>query len=156
MSMQRDHYSEIDKTQDRRPTPGIHTGPVPEIGTACQARVKRERDHILERAGILISDKRDAEYGSARDNFTNVGRLWAVTFGLEEAIPPHLVAIALAQLKQARLLTRPNHTDSWDDGTGYMALGGDIAKEIADEQRAYEQRQTTTPEPHIGDPIAGK
>ena len=104
-------------------------------------RVKRERDYILERAGNLISDVRDQEYGSALENFTAVGRLWAVTFGLEEAIPPHLVAIALSQLKQARLLTRPNHTDSWDDGTGYMALGGDIADEMERDRRTYEQHR---------------
>lgn len=112
----------------------------PMIDGPSGLRVKRERDYILERAGNLISDVRDQEYGSAKENFTAVGRLWAVTFGLEEAIPPYLVAIALAQLKQARLLTRPNHTDSWDDGTGYMALGGDIAAELEADRRTAEQR----------------
>lgn len=132
----------------RRPDPAVRVGDtLPESAskhrdadTAPTLRVKRERDYILERAGNLISDVRDQEYGSAKENFTAVGRLWAVTFGLDEAISPELVAIALAQLKQARLLTRRNHRDSWDDGTGYMALGGDIAAELEADRRAYEQR----------------
>lgn len=122
---------------DTAPTRGALA---PMIDGPSGLRVKRERDYILERAGNLISDVRDQEYGSAKENFTAVGRLWAVTFGLDEAISPELVAIALSQLKQARLLTRRNHRDSWDDGTGYMALGGDIAAELEADRRAYEQR----------------
>lgn len=122
------------------PAPADDVALAPMIDGPSGLRVKRERDYILERAGNLISDVRDQEYGSAKENFTAVGRLWAVTFGLDEAISPELVAIALSQLKQARLLTRRNHRDSWDDGTGYMALGGDIAAELEADRRAYEQR----------------
>ena len=122
------------------PAPADDVALAPMVDGPSGLRVKRERDYILERAGNLISDVRDQEYGSAKENFTAVGRLWAVTFGLDEAISPELVAIALSQLKQARLLTRRNHRDSWDDGTGYMALGGDIAAELEADRRAYEQR----------------
>jgi len=93
------------------------------------ARVKRVRDEIFETAAALVSGDREDDYGSAIDNFTAIGKLWAVTFGVD-TITPMQVAIALAQLKQARLLTNPYHRDSWVDGVGYMGLGGDIAAEV--------------------------
>ena len=33
----------------------------------------------------------------------------------------------VALVKVARLITTPNHADSWTDGVGYLALGGGIA-----------------------------
>lgn len=103
-------------------------------------RIKRVRDAILERAASLISGEREQQYGSAIDNFTAIGKLWAVTFGLEKPISPVLVAIAMSQLKQVRLMNDPNHADSWPDAAGYIGLGGDIAAELEADRRAYEKR----------------
>lgn len=87
------------------------------------------------RAGQLLADAaqtvgaggdRHRDYGSAIDNFTDIGRLWAVVLGLDE-ITPEQVALCMNQVKVARLKHSPNHRDSWVDGAGYLALGGDIA-----------------------------
>lgn len=122
------------------PAPADDVALAPMIDGPSGLRVRRVRDAILERAAALISGDREQQYGSAIDNFTKVGKLWAVTFGLEKPISPVLVAIAMSQLKQVRLMNDPNHADSWDDGTGYMALGGDIAEETAADAAAYAQR----------------
>lgn len=126
----------------RRPDPAVRVGDtLPDSASKHRpvTRVKRVRDEIFETAAALVSGDREDDYGSAIDNFTAIGKLWAVTFGVD-TITPMQVAIALAQLKQARLLTNPYHRDSWVDGTGYMALGGDIAAELEADRRAYEQR----------------
>jgi len=89
-------------------------------------RVLRERDHILNAAKRLISGDREASYGSAIDDFTRTGKIWAAILGLDE-VTAEQVALCMAAVKIGRLCTTPNHSDSWVDACGYLALGGDIA-----------------------------
>lgn len=42
-----------------------------------------------------------------------------------------LSALIMTALKISRLAQNTGHTDSWLDGIGYLALGGDIAAETA-------------------------
>lgn len=103
------------------------------------ARVKRERDEILEEATRLISGDREDDYGSARDNFTRTGQMWAAILGADD-ITAEQVALMLAALKISRLSQNTGHRDSWVDLAGYAALGGDIAEETAADAAAYAQR----------------
>lgn len=103
------------------------------------ARVKRERDEILEEAARLISGDREDDYGSARDNFTRTGQMWAAILGADD-ITAEQVALMLAALKISRLAQNTGHRDSWVDLAGYAALGGDIAEETAADAAAYAQR----------------
>ena len=80
---------------------------------------------ICATAADLVNNDRNAVYGDAEQNFTETGALWAVVFGHE--VTAEQVAICMALVKVARLITTPNHADSWTDGVGYLALGGGIA-----------------------------
>lgn len=75
---------------------------------------------------IGASGPRATDYGSAIQNFTDIGRLWAVVLGLTE-VTAEQVAMCCALIKVGRLLHSPSHRDSWLDSIGYLALGGDIA-----------------------------
>ncbi len=86
-----------------------------------------ERELILQNARVLISGDRKQTYGDAATDFTRTGRMWAAVLGIEE-VTPEQVALCMTLVKIGRLCETPNHRDSWIDGCGYLALGGEIAK----------------------------
>jgi hypothetical protein len=90
------------------------------------ASVERDRDRILRTARELISGDRERDYGSAAVGFERTGKMWAAILGLDE-VTAEQVAMCMAALKISRLCATPNHDESWVDGVGYLALGGDIA-----------------------------
>ena len=83
------------------------------------------RDELFATAAGLISGDRQDVYGTARENFTDIGNLWAVVFG--HPVSPEQVALCCVLIKVARLVKTPSHADSWVDILGYGALGGEIA-----------------------------
>ena len=86
-----------------------------------------KRQDILERANELISIDRDKEYGSAKENFEVIAKLWGAYLGKElDAVD---VSILMALLKISRLKRNKKKLDSWQDAAGYIALGGEIATE---------------------------
>ena len=48
-------------------------------------------------------------------------------FGVPRLGEPEDVAAMMALLKIARLMSNPEHVDSWIDGAGYLACGGEVA-----------------------------
>lgn len=84
-----------------------------------------DRAEILNKAAELIGGDREQDYGSAAENFARIGNLWAEIVGVP--ISPEQVALCMNQVKVARLINSPDHLDSWIDGAGYLALGGEIA-----------------------------
>ena len=84
-----------------------------------------KRTDILAMANDLVTHNRAAVYGDAEDCFAELGRVWGARLGV--AIAPHQVAIMLADLKSVRAWHNPGHEDSWIDGAGYFACGGEIA-----------------------------
>jgi len=86
------------------------------------------RIEALNTAAKLITGERAATYGSAERSFSQLGALWGIILD-RDAIDPEVVALMLAQLKMARILSHPGHTDSWVDLIGYSALGAEIATE---------------------------
>lgn len=87
------------------------------------------RSVILRTAGNLINGQRAKDYGDAGENFQRIADLWSVIIG--SRIEPEQVALCMAQVKIARLITSPTHQDSWIDLAGYAALGGEITERRA-------------------------
>jgi len=83
------------------------------------------RTQILHEADALITGPRADAYGPPQKNFGNIATLWTPIFGV--GVTPVQVALALSQLKVARLIQSPDHEDSWVDAAGYIALGGELA-----------------------------
>lgn len=69
-----------------------------------------------------ILDEREIEYGSARYNFTAIGRMWGALLGVSD-IPPHMVALMFDAAKSIRVVANPEHPDSWIDKQGYTHHG---------------------------------
>lgn len=83
-------------------------------------------DWFCDTAKKLVGGDRRAIYGDAAEDFTRTGKMWAAILGLDE-VTPEQVALCMAALKMGRLCNTVNHLDSWVDGIGYLALGGNIA-----------------------------
>lgn len=83
------------------------------------------RTEVLQHANDLITGDRAESYGPPQKNFGIIAALWHPIFGVP--ITPAQVALALTQLKIARLIHTESHEDSWIDAAGYIALGGELA-----------------------------
>lgn len=83
-----------------------------------------EHSAILQQADELINGQRAKDYGDANESFQQLAALWSPILGVQ--ITPAQVALCLVQLKISRLLHTPNHTDSWVDAAGYIALGAKV------------------------------
>ena len=114
-----------------RPVPGIHTGPVPDLGTECLTDQPLE---VVQNSGWFCLTARELiggdgqrrqDYGPAIESFERIAKMWSAI--LDTPVTAEQVAMCQAALKMARLFQTPNHTDSWVDIVGYAALGGEIA-----------------------------
>ena len=83
------------------------------------------RVDVLNQAEQLINGPRAQDYGDARENFGRVAQVWSAL--LDQHIEPEQVALCMAALKMCRLANTLDHTDSWVDAAGYIALGAEIA-----------------------------
>jgi Domain of unknown function (DUF6378) len=72
----------------------------------------------------LIYGDRHKQYGSAKDNFTDIGKIWGVILGID-SVPPEKVALCMAGLKLAREKNKHQY-DNLLDGISYIALANDI------------------------------
>ena len=83
------------------------------------------RRETLATAARLVHGDRQDDYGTPQQNFKRIAALWEPIFG--KPVTPAQVALALTQLKIARLIHTPNHADSWVDAAGYIAIGAELA-----------------------------
>lgn len=100
----------------------------------ADARPKPEpwtRKRVLSEAEKCVCGQREQDYGTPEDNFSRIAEFWATYKGVE--FSPVDVAIMMALLKIARISENPQHMDSWVDGCGYFACGGEIAGKEAQE-----------------------
>ena len=72
-----------------------------------------------------VLDDRQKEYGSARKNFTAIGRMWGALLSVPD-INPEIVALMFDAAKSVRLIANPEHKDSWLDKEGYTHHGKEI------------------------------
>jgi hypothetical protein len=96
------------------------------------------RAKVLQTAEGLINGDRAEIYGSPEDSFGRIARLWtAMGFKrtvtengqvvADSTISAADVALMLVQLKVSRIISSPDHFDSWVDAAGYVALGAELA-----------------------------
>ena len=92
------------------------------------------RKEILAAAEKCVCGGRDQDYNNPEDNFLLIAEFWhtylsakCVAAGVHVQLEPEDVAAMMALLKIARLMSNPEHADSWIDGAGYLACGGELA-----------------------------
>ena len=88
------------------------------------------RTEILEAAKQAVIVDRAATHGDAERNFGLTATYWSAH--LDAEVTPEDVAVMMTLLKLARIRSNPAHVDSWVDGCGYIACGGEIATEAAE------------------------
>lgn len=84
-----------------------------------------KRTGILRTAELMVTGKREEDYGTPEDNFGKIAELWNAAFGT--SFNDQDVALAMILLKVARQTTGPGIHDTWVDIAGYAACGGEIA-----------------------------
>lgn len=85
------------------------------------------RAEILDTAKGYVTQDRAATHGDAERNFETIAALWSAY--AEHPFTATDVAVMMTLLKCARIKANPAHLDSWIDGAGYLACGGEIATE---------------------------
>ena len=102
--------------------PAVDSRPEPEPWT---------RQRVLKEAEKCVCGKREQDYGEPEDSFQKIGTFWTAYLNYAVKIDAEDVAAMMALLKIARISENPQHMDSWVDGCGYFACGGEIAgKEV--------------------------
>ena len=86
-----------------------------------------KRGEILDTAKQYVNVDRAAQHGDAESNFNVIASYW--TAHLDVYISASDVAVMMTLMKLARIKANPEHVDSWVDGCGYLACGGEIATE---------------------------
>jgi hypothetical protein len=84
----------------------------------------------LREAALLINGDRDAQYGSPKDNFNRIARIWSVILGID--ITEEDVAMCMAGLKMARYASKSGfQPDTWVDIAGYAGCGYEVGQLLA-------------------------
>lgn len=83
------------------------------------------RTQVLAQADRLINGDRQQAYGDASVSFARIAGLWSAYLGVP--VSPNDAAAMMALLKISRARGNPASVDSWVDGAGYLALGGELA-----------------------------
>ena len=83
------------------------------------------RADILDRAKAIVTGEREKQYGKPEDNFAIIAELWGAYTGYK--FSPVDVAMMMALLKVARLMTGDYLADNYVDICGYVACAGEIA-----------------------------
>ena len=98
--------------------PAVDSRPKPEPWT---------RKRVLSEAEKCVCGHREQDYGTPEDSFQKIGTFWTAYLNYDVKIDAEDVAAMMALLKIARISENPQHMDSWVDGCGYFACGGEIA-----------------------------
>lgn len=96
------------------------------VNAASRIPEPNTRSAVLQDAAALVNGDRQADYGSPRQNFGRIARLWSAYLGTEITAPQ--VTHMMALVKLARLRHSPGHRDSSVDLCGYAALGAELAE----------------------------
>lgn len=83
------------------------------------------RGTVLDEARNLITGNRADMHGDAKQNFTNIAKLWSIY--LEREVGAKDVALMMALLKIARTKTGEMNHDDVVDAIGYLALGEEVS-----------------------------
>lgn len=110
------------------------------IRTAAVTRTYKPvtRGEILDMAKKIVTGEREQQYGKPEDNFRIIGELWKIyldnKYGTVIDIAAEDVALMMALMKNARIMTGIYKEDSYIDLCGYAACAGEIAAKNAKEK----------------------
>ena len=96
------------------------------------------RKRVLSEAEKCVCGHREQDYGTPEDSFQKIGTFWTAYLNYAVNIDAEDVAAMMALLKIARISENPQHMDSWVDGCGYFACGGEIAGKDAEQGGSHE------------------
>lgn len=92
------------------------------------------RAEILDAAKRIVTGDREKQYGKPEDNFAVIARFWevylserCVSGGAEVTLNPDDVAMLMALMKVARIMTGTFKGGSYIDACGYLACAAEIA-----------------------------
>jgi len=83
-------------------------------------------DMLMDAARTIA--ERGRVYGDAAANMAKTAQLWSAVLGVD--VTGAQVALCLIQLKVARLLVTPDHSDSAVDIAGYAAVLRETQKDV--------------------------
>lgn len=89
-----------------------------------------DREQLLQEAIRTVTKDRNLRHGEPEQSFERIAAYWSIHLGVP--VTGTDVTLMLALLKVARLGTNPQHQDSWIDGAGYFACGGELAGRLAE------------------------
>ena len=92
------------------------------------------RSDILETARQYINVDRAAQHGDAEKNFGVIASYWSAH--LDHPVTAADVAVMMTLMKLARIKANPAHLDSWIDGCGYLACGGEMVEDATNRGEA--------------------
>lgn len=92
------------------------------------------RAEILATASGYVTRDRNSSYGEPEQNFGTIAAYWSAH--LDHPVSATDVAVMMTLMKCARLKANPRSLDSWVDGCGYLACGGEIATGTAQQEAA--------------------
>ena len=125
-----DQFVDVNKLVDA-PT-DTPTEPVAPTDTPTDAPTTRAT--ILDAAKKIVTGDREKQYGKPEDNFAVIARFWEVYLsercvggGAEVTLNPDDVAMLMALMKVARIMTGTFKGDSYIDACGYLACAAEIA-----------------------------
>lgn len=85
--------------------------------------------------------QRGENYGSPKENFGRIAKLWTAYKGMELSVED--VGVMMMLVKLGRLMENPHHQDSWVDIAGYSAITAEAIAETANILLPHEGQQNT-------------
>lgn len=85
------------------------------------------RQELLALAADAVGARAE-NYCPPGESFSRIAALWSTILGIE--VRMYEVALCMAALKIARLMSAPGHEDSWADLAGYAACGAEVAPAV--------------------------
>ena len=85
--------------------------------------------------------QRGENYGSPKENFGRIAKLWTAYKGIELSVED--VGVMMMLVKLGRLMENPHHQDSWVDIAGYSAITAEAIAETLSNQPPLEGQQST-------------
>ena len=94
---------------------------------------KKERGSVLLSAYDTINGEKVDEYGNPENSFDLIAEFWSTYLSNKSEYSLKInnkdVAVMMALMKIARIITGSDKSDSYIDCCGYIALASDMAKE---------------------------
>lgn len=108
------------------------TAPVAPTDTPTDTPTTRAA--ILDAAKKIVTGDREQQYGKPEDNFAVIAKFWEVYLseqcvggGADVTVNPDDVAMLMALMKVARIMTGTFKGDSYIDACGYLSCAAEIA-----------------------------